>query len=253
MSVNKFVSIRNPIVDAMAFLHIDHDKLKPLFTRFATIAEKEIGSAAQYELKRAVLDINQCVAKLPDDCVTVEIGILGNHIGDGCNNLLQSVCGYFNPASTYGTKQYTFYVIDADYGNSVNGNYGVVPYSIQNNKLIFQNSCNDQKHITIQYLAYKTDCDGFMEIGENHVNAIRWYIIWQYYMGKPSMNSLEYGKMNTAREEWNRECAHARAMDSILTPSERASIVGMMHDPYAGISLSQGMYTTLGGFFNNYN
>lgn len=250
MSINKLVSIRNPIVDAMQFLHIDHDKLIPLFTRFATIAETEIGSAAQYELRRSVLDINQCVAKLPDECVRVEIGILGDH-GVGCNDLIRNACGYFNSVSTYGTKEYTFFVVDVgDNGEGLG--YSQVPFTIQNNKLIFQNNCNDQKKITIQYLAYKTDCDGFLEVGQNHVNAIREYIIWQYYRGKPSINSLEYGKMNMAREEWNRECAHARAMDAIPSPSQRREIVGMMHNPYAGISLWQGMYTTLGGYFNNY-
>jgi len=248
MSVNKLVSIHTPIVDAMEFLHIDHDKLIPLFTRFATLAEKQIGSAAQYELKRAVLDINQCTACLPNDCVKVEIGIMGDH-GQNCNDLIRNACGFFNPTSTFGTVENTFFVVDV--GDTETGlNYGQVAFAIQNNKLIFENNKNNDKKITVQYLAYKTDCNGFMEVGENHVEAITWFIIWKYYMGKTSMNSLEYGKMNTAREEWNRECSHARAMDAIPTPSEWRRIVGMTHDPYAGISLSRGMYTTLGGMYS---
>lgn len=248
MSQNKLISIRNPIVDAMEFLHIDHDKLIPLFTRYATIAEKQIGSAAQYELKRKVIDINQCTACLPNDCVIVEIALMGDH-GENCDNLLRQICMGATMPSVYGTINNTFLVVDVgDNGQGLN--MGTVPFTIQNNKLIFETSNYSGKKITVQYLAYKTDCDGFMEIGENHVDAIRWYIVWMYLYGKQGLNSLDYGKMNTAREEWNRECSHARAMDSMPSPSDRKKIVAMMHDPYAGISLSQGMFTTLGGMYN---
>ena len=248
MSQNKLVSIHVPIVDAMEFLHIDHDKLIPLFTRYATIAEKQIGSAAQYELKRKVIDINQCTACLPNDCVIVEIGLLGDH-GENCDNLLRSICSGVTYPNVYGTVNNTFLVVDMN-DNGAGITMGSVPFTIQNNKLIFETSNYSGKKMTVQYLAYKTDCDGFMEVGENHVDAIRWYIVWMYLMGKTGINSLEYGKMNTAREEWNRECSHARAMDSIPSPSDRKKIVGMMHDPHAGISLSEGMFTTLGGMYN---
>jgi hypothetical protein len=247
MSINKLVSIRVPIVDAMEFLNIDHDKLIPKFTRFATIAETQIGSAAQYQLKRVVLDINQCVACLPNDCVRVEIAVLGDR-GVDCDDLLRNVCGIFSPATSYGTAENTFFVVDVG-DNNPNLGFNKVNFSIQNNKLVFERSYDAQR-ITVQYLAYETDCDGFLMVGQNHVDAIREYIIWQYYRNKGSMNSLEYGKMNMAREEWNRECSHARAMDAIPTPSQRDQIVAMTHNPYAGISLRSGMFTTLGGMYS---
>lgn len=250
MSINKLVSIRVPIVDAMEWLDIDHDKLIPKFTRFAEIAECDIGSAIQYELKRKVLDIHQCIAYLPDDAVRVEIGILGDH-GQNCDNLIENVCGFWNfsGASTFGTKENTFMVVDVG-DNGAGINYGQMDFTIQNNKLILNNCKHDTQKITIQYLAYKKDCDGFVEVGENHVNAIRWYIIWQYYYSKGSLNSFEYGKMNTAMQEWNRECSHARAKDAIPTPGQWKKIVAMTHDPYAGRSLNSGMYTTLGGLYS---
>ncbi len=249
MSINKLVSIKNPVVDAMAFLQIvDHDKLIPLFTAFATDAEKQIGSAAQYELKRKVVDVNQCVACLPSDAVKVEIAIMGDH-GENCDNLLRTYCNSVNLPSVYGTVNNTFLVVDAyDMGNGIN--YGTIPFNIQNNKMIFETNKYDGKKVTVQYLAFKVDCDGFLEVGENHINAIKWFIVWMYYMGKPSMNSLEYGKMNKAEQEWNRECSHARAMDAIPSPTDWKKINGMLHDPYGGISLNSGMYTTLGGMYN---
>jgi len=249
MGINKLVSIHTPIVDAMQILGIDNDKLIPLFTRFATIAEKQIGSAAIMELKRAVLDITQCTACLPSDAVKIEIALLGDH-GENCDNLLRTFCGSnVQSPSTYGTAENTFLVVDA-FDNGEGLNFGTVPYHIQNNKIIFEVNNYDGQKVTVQYLAYKTDCDGFMEVGENHVDAIRCYICWMYYMGKSGLNSMDYGKMNVYREEWNRECSHARAMDAIPNPTEWARISGMMHDPYAGKSLSQGMFTTLGGMFN---
>lgn len=250
MSINKLISIKNPIVDAMAMLHldVDQDKFIPLFTAFATDAEKQIGSPAQYELKRAVLDINQCVACLPIDAVKVEIAIMGDR-GEDCNNLLRNCWTAFQNPSVYGTVDNTFLVVDA-YSTPDGYTFVTVPFTIQNNKIVFDSNNYDGQKVTIQYLSYKRDCDGFLEIGENHVNAIKWYILYMYYMGKPSMNSLEYGKMNKYEMEWNRECAHARALDAIPTPSERQYIVQMTHDPYAGISLSNGMYTTLGGLYS---
>jgi len=172
-----------------------------------------------------------------------------NKACEGCDNLIRTYCSSVNLPSVYGTVNNTFLVVDAyDTGNGVN--YGTVPFNIQNNKMIFETNHYDGKKVTVQYLAFKVDCDGYMEVGENHINAIKWFIIWMYYMGKPSMNSLEYGKMNKAEQEWNRECSHARAMDAIPSPSDWRKINGMLHDPYGGISLNSGMYTTLGGMYN---
>jgi hypothetical protein len=249
MSINKLISIKNPIVDAMDFVGIDHDKHIPLFTRFATLAEKEIGSWYQYVQKREVLDIKDCVACLPNDAVYIDVAILGD-LGCECGDLNAYLCnGGINLPSSYGTAENSFLVVDI--GDAANGGSlrGFVNFQIQNNKMIFENNLDGQK-ITIQYLTYETDCDGFTMVGENHVNAIRWYIIWMYYFRKSGINSLEYGKMNKAEQEWNRECAHARAQDAELTPSERRKIVAMYHNPYSGISLNTGMYTTLGNRFS---
>jgi len=247
MAINKLVSIHTPIVDAEQMLQIDHDKMRPLFTRYATIAEKQIGSAAAMELKRKVLDVTQCVACLPSDAVKIEIAIMGDR-GESCDNLLRTYCLNAQSPSVYGTSDNTFMVVDA-YDTPEGINFGTVPFSVQNNKIIFETNRYDEQKVTVQYIAYKTDCDGFLEVSENHIDAIRYYICWQYLLNK-AVNSLEYGKMNVYREEWNRECSHARAMDAIPTPSEWKKINGMLHNPYAGRSLNEGMFTTLGGMYN---
>jgi hypothetical protein len=247
MSINKLISIRNPIVDAMDFLNIDHDKLIPKFTRFAEVAEKEIGSWVQYEIVRKVIPITNCTACLPNDAIYIQVALLGDH-GEGCADLMNRVCTTLNAQRNYGTVQNTFFVIDMGTGTS---DYigGSIPYQMQNNKLVFEQNYDGQS-VTIQYLRYKVDCDGFMEVGENHVQAIKWYIVWQYLFGKSSMNSLEYGKMNKAEQEWHRECAHARAQDAELSQSDRTNMVRQYHNPFSGIGLSVGMNTTLGGYWS---
>ncbi len=249
MSINKLISIRNPIVDAMDLCSVDHDKNIPFFTRQAYLAEKEIGSIYQYVTKKEVLTINNCSACLPDDAEYLEIGILGD-LGCDCDDLTKLACGSgLNLPNTFGTVANTFLVVDMNVTETGNGLVGMVNFTIQNNKLIFEHNMDGQK-ITIQYQAVKKDCDGFVEIGQNHVNAIKWFIVYMFYFRKNGKNSLEYGQMNMAKAEWERECSHARAQDAELTPSQRQRIVGMYHNPYSGISLSIGMRTTLGGNYN---
>ncbi len=246
MSANKLISIKNPITDAMDLIGIDHDKFIPLFTRWAEVAEKEIGSWFQYELKRKVLTIDKCVACLPDDAVYVQIAILGD-MGEDCADLMANACNIINLPQSTGTAANTFLVVDL--GSDQGIVRGYINHQVQNNKLIFQQDFDGQS-VTIQYLRFKKDCDGFMEVGENHVQAIKWYIVWQYFFRRSNLSGYEYGKMNKAEAEWHRECAHARAQDAELTASDRAKIVGMMHDPYIGIGLSVGMNTTLGNGYS---
>lgn len=252
MSVNKLISIKTPVVDAMDKLGIDHDKFIPLFTRWATLAEKEIGSKYQYITKREVLTVNNCAACLPSDAVFIQTAVLGD-LGCDCADLMANVCGCIN--STMGTLSPTggsFLIVDVGDGNG-SSIRGYINHTVQNNKLVFDQNF-DGKAVTIQYLAPSTDCDGFTEIGQNHVLAITWYIIWQYFFRKVGMNSLEYGKMNKAEQEWHRECSHARAVDGQLTDSERQQIVyEILHNPYIGISVSVGMHTTLdNGWTSNF-
>jgi hypothetical protein len=246
MSINKLISIKHPIEAAMESLSIDHDKFIPLFTKLAFEAENEIGSFYQYEVKRTVLDIKGCVACLPEDAVYLQTAILGDY-GCDCSDLMNGVIAGFNKPSSYGGAANTFLVVDIAGTDGVIR--GFINHQIQNNKIIFENNYDGQK-VTIQYLAYKKDCDGFMEISQNHVLAIKWYIIWQYFFRKSNLTGYDYGKMNKAELEWHRECAHARAQDSEMTESTRRTVVGMLHNPYIGYSLENGLYTTLGNSIN---
>jgi hypothetical protein len=242
MSINKLVSIKNPIIDAIALLGLDHHQDMPWFTRLATMAEKEINSYYQYKKKIAVLPIVNCSAKLPADARYVQRAILGD-LGCDCADLFKNVCSQISLSSSVinaSAATNTFLVVDMGTGYSTIT--GSIPHTIQDNKIILNNNYDGQS-LTIQYLAYQTDEEGFLMIGENHVNAIKWNIVWHYWYRKRTKNSLDYGQMNIAFEQWHRECANARAKDSELTESDRDEINYMLHDPFVGMGMDLNVNT----------
>lgn len=238
MSINKLVSIKTPIIDAQDYLGIDHDKDVPWFTKLATEAEKKIGSYFQFERKRKVIDITDCVAPLPNDAIKVEIAILGD-LGEGCENIFANVCGSVSNSVTNVNSNGLFLVVDISSGDS-GTTWGYVNYQIQNNKLIFDQSFCGQK-ITIQYLQLKRDCDGFVEIGENHVEAIRWYIIFNYMFRKFQANYIDRDKWTFAFSQWERNCANARALDNEPTFSQHQEMTRLYNNAHSGIGIWQGV------------
>jgi hypothetical protein len=237
MSINKLISIKNAIVDAQDMLALDHNSMLPLFMGWATYAEKEIGGAGVIR-KFAVLDICGCVACLPDDISSIKGAILGNH-ETNCGALFNS--NVFRGTVTNVNADAQFVIIDAG-SIEQNVSCGIVPYAIQDNKLVFSQDLS-ATHITIMYDGFATDCDGFIKIGENHVAAISEYIQYMYWKRKRNKSRGEMESMNMAYREWDRLCAHARALDGELTPTEREELARLWNDPYAGRGLITGMTT----------
>lgn len=247
MSINKLISIKTPIFDAMIEAGIDDDKNIPVFTRWATLAEKNIGSVYQYVKTIKVLDIENCTACLPEDAAFIQRAILGDY-GCDCADLFSRFCAnYYGNTTTMATSVDNNSFLVVDLGLTTSSGYTIINYQIQNNKIIFEKNLNGQK-ITIQYLAYATDDEGFLKVGENHVEAITNFILWKYYMRKKRPSNEDFFKMKEYKAEWHRKCADARAKDSELTESERQKIVNMHHDPHIGYGLSVGMYPTNGSY-----
>lgn len=243
MSINKLISIKNPIVDAMTELDVDHDKMQDKFTLWAVRAEQQIDSFYQYERNKTVLEIKDCVAILPKNCVLIEAAILGSHV-ENCNSLINSCLGVTtNNVTNFGSNG-TFLAIDITGTPGTTNSFGRVNFSIQNGKLLFNNNSQCGNQVTIQYLRIKEDCDGFPEVSVNHILAIKEYIVYMYY--KNGKDYLALRKAQTAFQEWNRLCAHARAQDAQLTPPERQAMVSLYHNAWSGHGLWQGMNTTLG-------
>jgi len=246
MSINKLISIKNAIVDATDMAAIDHGNYLPLFMTWAVYAEKEIGGLSAIT-KFAVLDICGCVAQLPCDAVSVEGAILGSHKVE-CGAIFSK---YFINAATVTATQATndFLVIDTGGLGDSGCVSNIVPYAYQDNKLIFNQSLTET-NITIKYKGIVEDCDGFPLVSENHILAIAEYIRYCWLKRKRKKSQVEYREMQDSFTQWDRLCAHARADDNLLTETQRAHIVTMLHDAYSQISLSQGMklsnYGTIG-------
>lgn len=238
-------------MNAQMMLGLDHDKDRPIFTTWAEQAEEEIGSKGAMERKRVVLDIHGCAACLPNDARILECALIGDH-GCDCGDLMNS---YFCSGGSVFVDQSNpnlsgFLIVDVFTSGEIP--WGYVDYTIQNNKIVFTSNY-DGKKVTVQYQGAKTDCDGFIEIGENHVRALEAFILWKYYQrqsGKKASNA-SLALMRDWERQWNQLCSHARADDGMLTPTERNDIAVMNSDPYAGRGLHVGMRTTL-GWGNNY-
>lgn len=159
MSINKMISIKNPIVDAMEMCGADHDKYIPVFTRWASLAEKAIGSYYQFKRKIAVLDITGCIACLPNDAAYLQRAVLGDY-GCDCSDLFQRWCATYKGNTTTmasAVDSNTFLIVDM--GLATTYGYNIIDHVVQDNKIVFAHNYDGQK-VTIQYLAYDMDCDG---------------------------------------------------------------------------------------------
>jgi hypothetical protein len=179
--------------------------------------------------------------------VLVEIAMLGDYT-QNCNNLLTLACGNSAITNTNLANQANFLVIDMGGTVGQTLSFGIMRYSIQNNKIIFDSDLDDRE-LTIQYLRYKRDCDGFFEVGENHVDAIKWYIVWLYWMRQSKKNYVDRSMIGEAKMEWERNCRNARAEDNRLSYTERRDAAAVYSNPYTGRGIWQGMYTALGDNF----
>ena len=240
MSINKLISIKSPIVDALDMVGGDRSVDMPVFMTWAYQAEKEIGSPLPLKRKRAVLDIVGCKAALPCCVETLEGAIMGDH-GCDCADLFNNC---FLGNVFINTQSPPSFLI-VDYNPNATDYYGgIVDYQIQDNHIVFKNNL-DGKKVTIQYKGYDEDKEGFLMISENHARAITEYILWKYgvrseYTQKPLAPALT----NQHKLEWFRLCRHSRAMDNLLTPSDRIELTGLVNDPYKGIGLWVGMHPT---------
>lgn len=240
MSINRLVSIRNPIINAMDIAALDYNTHLPLFTQWATEAEKEIGSYYQFTRQHALLDVCGCTAPIPCNAVKIEASVIGDHMKDACaifGNILGTDGQPFINTITQNTTG--FLIVDIGSGENTN-TFGQVGFHVQNNKLIFDAKYSI-KQLTIQYIGYSVDCDGFMEVGENHINAITEYILYKWLMRKRKKTGADMSEMQFHYKEWDRLCAHSRALDAELTPTDREEIAQIYNNPLAGRGLFLGM------------
>lgn len=238
MSVNRLVSIKIPVLNAFQDMGIDHTKDLPTFTRWAADAEREIGSFYSYKKKNQVLTIKGCTASLPCDSAFVQGVVLGD-CGCDCGELFTNI---FTTATTIGADiDNTFLLVDKSDPNFNSASPFAVSdirWKVQQGSLIFNKNYDGQK-ITIQYLGFSTDCDGFPEVMENHVEALVTYIQYKYAVrSRFSPVKMDHTDKMFFWKEWMRLASHARADDAELSETDRIEIVSMIHDPFCGYGMS---------------
>jgi len=231
--MNKQVSIDNVIINLMDDLGLDHTKHKAMFTSWAVMAEKKIGSYYQNKRKHSVLTISNCVADLPQDATILELALLGDW-GCDCGDLFLRVNTYLSSISFAATDT-SFLILDVPSQTDSAGSYQAVPYHVQDNKIIFDRNLDSQK-VTIQYLGIMTDDNGIPLVGENHLEAIAEYCMYKFRRRRVK-NSTDIGLYRDHFRNWNELCLCARGDDAQLTDSDQRQISDMINNPYSGRGL----------------
>lgn len=238
MGVNKLISIRVPVLEALGDMGIDHGKNITDFTRWAVRAEKAIGSYYSYKRKIAVITVSKFRAELPCDAVYVQRVLLGDY---GCDSadLFNYVCTITRAINVSQTD--TFLIIDKPEDAS-EVLVSPIKWEIQNNCIVLNDNYDNQK-ITVQYLGLEIDNDGFPMVLEGHVDAIVEYIMYRFARRSrfSREQKMELGDVRDLKLSWNELMLEARADDAILSESDRQEIVAMLHDPLSGIGLEVGM------------
>ncbi len=231
MAINKLISIKVPVLEALGDMGIDHAKNVPDFIRWAARAEREIGSYYSFKKQIQVLIVDKYRAELPCDARYAQRVLLGDF---GCNafDLFDYICDSNTSAVTF-SKTDTFLIIDNP-GQSPEVMISPIKWEVQNNHIIL-NANYDKQKITVQYLGLEKDEDGFPLICENHIEAIVAYIMYSYAKrSRFTANKMDANDMLHFEKLWGTLAAEARAMDSDISESDRHSIAMLLNDPISG-------------------
>lgn len=256
MSLNKLVSIYDAIYNAFEDTGIDVKAQTPVFARWAIDAEKKIGSYYGWKKQFAVLIGNHCRVELPNNCMRVQRMVIGDY-GCSCDALMSSsydwaISNIDNGAFINTGAEVFSLQIDLDpTGN--NFNMYDNKFEIQNNNMVFGRSVDKQK-VTIQFLGYEVDCNGFIMVSENHILAITDYIKWN--VAKRSRFSpvkMERWEIKDLEASWITLRNQARGEDAELQPHDQKAIASMLHDPWSGWGLqvyNNDFYSPYVNYFN---
>src|SRR5690349_5160505 len=217
--MNKLVSIKVPVMNAFQDMGIDIGKDIPVFTRWAMECETGcIDSYYSYRKKIGIATISHCTAEVPDDAAFIQKIISGDH-GCDCWNLFTGWdrVAFFNESSDN-----FFYVAKPDLQSG--GIYGLCGWEVQAGSIVFPFDRNKEK-ITIQYLGFECDEDGFPKVMENHVQAIVEYIMYRYCVrSRYSPLKMDHSDIMRHKKEYESLVREARATDGMLTDSDREYI-----------------------------
>lgn len=238
MAIRKLISLKVVLQDVMDDMGIENTRMIPVLTRWAIKADQAIGGFNTYKQKICVKVFDHCRVELPCNIVSLHRGFLWGDHGCECELQVNELNAFLSLYPTVGGSIFGVSIFE----NMIR--CGTSGYTLQDNMMIFDQD-HDGESITIPYLAYEEDEDGFIKVNENHIEAISCYV--QLKMSKRSRwSSKEYRLSETAianlKEDWNDACKDARASDGKPTAEEDAIIISMLNDPYSGAQNLQWLY-----------
>lgn len=238
MSINKLIPLKDIIYDAFEDMGIDINTDFPTFKRWALRAESHIGSYYSLSKKTFVLKVNNCCAVLPLEARIIRAVVAGD-CGCECGDLIEDLILWTIANTTYSANQVYLSIDKPDSGIFP---ISALKYDIIDNKIVFNQNLDGQM-VTVQTMSNVVDCNGEVEVNENHTEAITEYLMYKYAKrSRFSPNKMELGDYQLLERKWEKLRDGARADDAILNPGDREKIVEMLHNPYAGWGLQVGMY-----------
>lgn len=241
MAINKLISIKVPVLEALGDMGIDHAKNEADLIRWAVRAEREIGSYYSFRKEIKVLTVDKYRAELPCEAMYVQRVLLGDY---GCDtfDLFDVWCGTIKQPLFF-TQQDSFLVIDNP-GDGQAFTLGGLKWEVQDNHIILTQNYDKQK-ITIQYVGLCKDEDGFPKVCENHIEAIVAFIMYRFAQrSRFTPNRMDFGDVADLKRDWATLAREARAMDDQFTESQRQEILSILHDPMSGVPINNrwGLY-----------
>lgn len=238
----KHVSVRQAVTLAAENMGLESqlNKLVPLFTLWATEAERRIGSYTQYDEDIVVLDVQDCYSEpLPCSAVAV-LGVIAGDKGCDCTLLFRNAFSNYSSQSIAPNAQYGFYVLDG-------GSMQCTPnlqWRITDGRIHFINGTYRAGKITVKILRQQEE-DGFIKIVEHHKYAIAEFIRWMWMKRNrtdPKGKLYYQGEIAAAQQEWSRLCANATATDGEPTPDQINYIRALYNDPTSGLAYASWIY-----------
>jgi len=237
MPENKFVNIREAIVQLVDETSDEYNRALPVLVRWAKQADLRIGSYYSYKKNYYLRTVENKQVQLPLSTVHVLGVVLGNQL-EFCPDI-------FNSLSTI-TRQSTMMVEGVDYvfkwDDTTNfWAYTRFNWEVQDNCIVMPGSFADGQEVTIATMNYQEDSDGFPMILEGHVQAVANYLKiklakkeqWKSFLLR-KLTNIERAFIKDLEADYRFEVRQAIANDAPWTDEEITTLSEMMGHPYTG-------------------
>jgi len=234
----KKISIKSCVTEAVDVTDPTILNIMPTLMRWGVRADQKIGSYSNYITKIGILTVSNCKADIPCDAVLIKHILLGDY---GCD------CDLFNSNNLLvNTDEFDISQGDLVYTHAYYWSdlYGVcisdIPWSIEGDCIKLDTNY-DGTDITVQYLAYETDDEGYPVVNESHRDAIKYYIMTQLdereewaLKRKGQLNNAFFSSAERIIRKYKKAVRYARAQDGEPSETQKWEIAELINNPLTG-------------------